>query len=246
MDHAKNLLDEITVERDCFRKQNEEHTIALKQITKQLLEYQENERQQQSKMKKEANGPEIWSLEEIKADYKKIIEDRDSLTQQLDDATKEMENYSLERDLLKDKLVKMEQEKDQFRSECEKIKQDMKSNRNKGDEFYWTKKSAAAYRYSELELMRTEVETLKGQKEELEKKLDEALRCNALHKEALVPSTSQGVAQANSLMAKLKSLRVKVGHLLGSVLPHLDLKDISYETDTIDEILEKVIEANKL
>lgn len=47
-------------------------------------------------------------------------------------------------------------------------------------------------------------------------------------------------------MAKLKSLRVKVGHLLGSVLPHLDLKDISYETDTIDEILEKVIEANKL
>ncbi|XP_032886489.1 MORC family CW-type zinc finger protein 4-like isoform X2 [Amblyraja radiata] len=246
LDHAKNLLDEITVERDCFRKQNEEHTIALKQITKQLLEYQENERQQQSILKNEANGPEIWSLEEIKADYKKIIEDRDSLTRQLDDATKGMENYSLERDLLKDKLVKMEQEKDQFRSECEKIKQDMKSNRNKGDEFYWTKKSAAAYRYSELELMRTEVETLKGQKEELEKKLDEALRCNALHKEALVPSTSQGVAQANSLMAKLKSLRVKVGHLLGSVLPHLDLKDISYETDTIDEILEKVIEANKL
>ncbi|XP_078268577.1 MORC family CW-type zinc finger protein 4 isoform X2 [Rhinoraja longicauda] len=243
LDHARKLLDEITAERDCFRKQNEEHAIALKQITKQLLEYQENERQQQSKMKKEA---EIWSLEEMKADYKKIIEDRDSLTQQLEDATKGMENYSLEGNLLKEKLVNMEQERDQFRSECDKIKQDMKSNRNKGDEFYWTKKSAAAYRYSELELMRTEVEKLKGQKEELEKKLDEALRCNALHKEALVPSTSQGVAQANSLMAKLKSLRVKVGHLLGSVLPHLDLKDISYETDTIDDILEKVIEANKL
>ncbi|XP_051878502.1 MORC family CW-type zinc finger protein 3-like [Pristis pectinata] len=246
LDHARNLLDEITAERDCFRKQNEEHTIALKQITKQLLEYQENERQHQSKMNKVANGPEIWSLEEMRAHYEKIIEDRDSLTRQLEDATKGMENCSFERNLLKEELEKMEQERNQLRSECEKIKQDMKSSRNKGDEIYWTKKSAAAYRYSELELMRTEVETLKGQKEELEKKLEEALRCNAVHKEALVPSTSQGVAQANSLLAKLKSLRIKVGHLLGSVLPHLDLKDISYETDTIDDILEKVIEANKL
>ncbi|XP_059833095.1 MORC family CW-type zinc finger protein 3-like [Hypanus sabinus] len=247
LDHARNLLDEITAERDCFRKQNEEHTIALKQITKQLLDYQENERQQQQcKMNKEANGPEIWSLEDMRAHYEKAIDDRVSLTQQLEDTTKRMENCSLERDLLKEKLEKMEQERDQIRSECEKIKQDLKSSRNRRDEIYWTKKSAAAYRYSELELMRTEVERLKGQKEELEKKLEEALRCNAVHKEALVPSTSQGIAQANSVLTKLKSLRIKVGHLLGSVLPHLDLKEISYETDTIDDILEKVIEANKL
>ncbi|XP_078403150.1 uncharacterized protein LOC144683716 isoform X1 [Cetorhinus maximus] len=254
LDHARNLLDERTTERDCFRKENEEQAITIEQIAKQLMEYQEIERQQQDKTTPrpsimenvEAVGPEGWSLEEIRVYCKEIVQERDALAQQLEDAVKRMENCSSERNQLKEQLEKMEQERDQFRLEYEKMKQNLKANANKGEDFYWTKKSAAAHRYSELELMRTEIEKLKGQKIELEEKLKEALRCNTVYKEAWNPSTSQEVAQANSVLAKLKSLRVKVGHLLGSVLPHLDLKDISYETDTIDEILEKVIEANKL
>ncbi|XP_059507418.1 MORC family CW-type zinc finger protein 3-like isoform X3 [Stegostoma tigrinum] len=253
LDQARNLLDERTTERDCFRKDSEEQAITIEQITKQLMEYQENERQQvqatlRASLMENINivGPEGWSLEEIKAYYKKIVHERDDLAQQLEDAVKKVENCSSENKQLKEQLGKVEQERDQFKLEYEKMKQDLKASTNRGDDFYWTKKSAAAYRYSELELMRSEVEKLKGQKVELEEKLEEALRCNALCKEAWDPSTSQEVAQANSVLTKLKSLRVKVGHLLGSVLPHLDLKDISYETDIIDEILEKVIEANKL
>ncbi|XP_067853144.1 MORC family CW-type zinc finger protein 4-like [Heptranchias perlo] len=255
LDHARNLLDERTTERDSFRKQNEEKTITIEQVKKQLMEYQENERQQQQDKTVprpsilehiEAVGPGGWGLEEMRVYYQKIEQERDALMQQLEDAVKMMENCSLERNQLQEQLGKIEQERDHFRSEYEKMKQDMKASTNKGEDFYWTKKSAAAYRYSELELMRTEIEKLKGQKVELEEKLEEAQRCNAVHKETWDPSTSQVATQANSVLAKLKSLRVKVGHLLGSVLPHLDLKDISYETDTIDEILEKVIEANKL
>ncbi|XP_078067613.1 MORC family CW-type zinc finger protein 4 isoform X2 [Mustelus asterias] len=254
LDYAKNLLDERTTERDCFKKENEEQAITIEQITKQLIEYQEIKRQQQDKTTErpsilknmEAVGPESWNLEEIMAYSRKLMQERDVLAQQLKDAVKRIENCSSERNQLKEQLGKMEHERDQFRLEYEKMKQDLKASANKGEDIYWTKKSAAAYRYSELELMRTEVEKLKGQKVELEEKLEEAVRCNAVYKEAWDPSTSQEVAQANSIPAKLKSLRVKVGHLLGSVLPHLDLKDISYETDTIDEILEKVIEANKL
>ncbi|XP_067903098.1 MORC family CW-type zinc finger protein 3-like [Heterodontus francisci] len=254
LDHARNLLDETTTERDCYRKENEDQAITIEQITKQLMEYQGKERQQQVKPAPrprimenlEAVGPEGWSLKEMSAYYKKIVQERDALAQQLEDAVKRMENCSSERNQLKEQIGKIEQERDQFRSEYEKMKQDIKASTNKGEDFYWTKKSAAAYRYSELELMRTEIEKLKGQKVELEEKLEEALRCNAVYKEAWDPSTSQEVAQANSVLAKLKSLRVKVGQLLGSVLPHLDLSDISFETDTIDEILEKVIEANKL
>ncbi|XP_072451231.1 MORC family CW-type zinc finger protein 4 isoform X2 [Chiloscyllium punctatum] len=253
LDQARNLLDERTTERDCFRKENEEQTITIEQITKQLMEYQENAIQQvkatmRASLMENVNvvGPESWSLEEIKAYYKNIVQERDDLAQQLENAVKKMENCSSESKQLKEQLGKVEQERDQFKLEYEKMKHNLKASTNKGDDFYWTKKSAAAYRYSELELMRSEVEKLKGQKVELEEKLEEALRCNALCKEAWDPSTSQEVAQTNSVLTKLKSLRVKVGHLLGSVLPHLDLKDISYETDIIDEILEKVIEANKL
>ncbi|XP_060688723.1 MORC family CW-type zinc finger protein 3 [Hemiscyllium ocellatum] len=253
LDQARNLLDERTTERDCFRKENEEQTITIEQITKQQMEYQENAIQQvqatiRASLMETVNvvGPESWSLEEIKAYYKNIMQERDDLAQQLENAEKKMENCSSESKQLKEQLGKVEQERDQFKLEYEKMKHNLKASTNKGDDFYWTKKSAAAYRYSELELMRSEVEKLKGQKVELEEKLEEALRCNALCKEAWDPSTSQEVAQTNSVLTKLKSLRVKVGHLLGSVLPHLDLKDISYETDIIDEILEKVIEANKL
>ncbi|XP_072361539.1 MORC family CW-type zinc finger protein 4 [Scyliorhinus torazame] len=254
LDNAKKLLDERTTERDCFKKENEDQAITIEQITKQLLEYHEIERQQQGKTTErpciienmDVIGPESWNLEEIRAYSTKVMQERDVLAQQLQDAVKRMENCSSERNQLKEQLGNMEHERDQFRLECEKMKQDLKANANKSEDIYWTKKSAAAYRYSELELMRTEIEKLKGQKVELEEKLEEALRCDAVYKEAWDPSTSQEVAQANSVPAKLKSLRVNVGHLLGSVLPHLDLKDISYETDTIDEILEKVIEANKL
>uniref|UniRef100_UPI00398E8413 MORC family CW-type zinc finger protein 4-like isoform X2 n=1 Tax=Pristiophorus japonicus TaxID=55135 RepID=UPI00398E8413 len=254
LDHARKLLDERTTEIDCFRKQTEEQTITIEQVTKQLIVYQEKEAQQQVKTaprpiimeNMETIGPEGWSFEEMRTCYKKIVQERDALTQQVEDAVKRMENCSSERNQLKEQLGKIEQERDQFRSENEIMKQNMKASTNRSEDFYWTKKSAAAYRYSELELMRTEIEKLKGQKVELEEKLEEALRCNVVHKEAWDPSTSQEVAHANSVLAKLKSLRVKVGHLLGSVLPHLDLTDISYETDTIDEILEKVIEANKL
>ncbi|XP_019384454.1 PREDICTED: MORC family CW-type zinc finger protein 3 isoform X1 [Crocodylus porosus] len=41
---------------------------------------------------------------------------------------------------------------------------------------------------------------------------------------------------------KLRSLRVNVGHLLATIMPDLDLKEVNYDVDVVDEILGQVVE----
>ncbi|KAG2465327.1 MORC4 protein, partial [Polypterus senegalus] len=47
-------------------------------------------------------------------------------------------------------------------------------------------------------------------------------------------------------LGQVHRLRENVALLLSSVLPHLDLQDINYDTGDIDHILEQVLEANKI
>lgn len=47
-------------------------------------------------------------------------------------------------------------------------------------------------------------------------------------------------------MEKLKNLRLKVTRLLSLVLPHLELQDINFESDQVDEILQTVLETNHM
>uniref|UniRef100_A0A4W3GRT0 Uncharacterized protein n=2 Tax=Callorhinchus milii TaxID=7868 RepID=A0A4W3GRT0_CALMI len=255
LDRLRNLLDETAKERECFRNQNEAMLITIQRMEKQLVEYQQKPNQEELDEKGlECGSTEVVediragdpSLEEMKMHCQNMEQERDTLTQQLQDAVKRLESCSLEKDQLKGQLSELEQEREQLRSDYEKMKQDVKTSTKRGEDFYWTKKAAAAYRYSELELMRNEIGKLKGEKLSLEEKLNEAQQWIALQKEARVPSTSQECVQVNSALAKLKSLRINLGHLLACVLPHLDLRDINYETNSIDDILEKVIEENKL
>lgn len=51
---------------------------------------------------------------------------------------------------------------------------------------------------------------------------------------------------AHSAMEKLKNLRMNVSQLLSLVLPHLELQDVNYESDQVDEILQTVLETNRM
>lgn len=46
-------------------------------------------------------------------------------------------------------------------------------------------------------------------------------------------------------MEKLKKLRVNVSWLLSLILPLVELWNIDFESDQVDEILQKVLEANR-
>lgn len=41
---------------------------------------------------------------------------------------------------------------------------------------------------------------------------------------------------------KLRSLRVNVGQLLAMIVPDLDLQQVNYDVDVVDEILGQVVE----
>lgn len=47
-------------------------------------------------------------------------------------------------------------------------------------------------------------------------------------------------------MEKLKKLRVNVSWLLSLILPLVELWNIDFESDQVDEILQKVLEANRM
>lgn len=47
-------------------------------------------------------------------------------------------------------------------------------------------------------------------------------------------------------LAKLTRLRIHVSYLLTSVLPHLELREIGYDSEQVDGILYTVLEANHI
>ncbi|NWI99490.1 MORC3 protein, partial [Crypturellus undulatus] len=105
----------------------------------------------------------------------------------------------------------------------------------------------------ERDRYKSEVELLEVEKNQL------ACQCEELKAEVaqLKASIPQAVAQANDSTTsnvedsvnfsdgeslKLRSLRVNVGQLLTTIMPDLDLQQVNYDIDVVDEILGQVVE----
>uniref|UniRef100_A0A669QRG4 MORC family CW-type zinc finger 3 n=1 Tax=Phasianus colchicus TaxID=9054 RepID=A0A669QRG4_PHACC len=100
---------------------------------------------------------------------------------------------------------------------------------------------------------KSQVELLEAEKNKI------ACQCEELKSEIaeLKASIPQAVARANDSTAsnvedtvnfsdgeslKLRSLRVNVGQLLATIMPDLDLQQVNYDIDVVDEILGQVVE----
>ncbi|XP_058041639.1 MORC family CW-type zinc finger protein 3 [Ahaetulla prasina] len=99
----------------------------------------------------------------------------------------------------------------------------------------------------ERDQYKNEIELLEMEKNQLH------FRCEELKTEIeqLKASVPQIVARTNDSVAsnleepeslKLRSLRVNVGLLLATIMPDLDLKQVNYDVDVVDEILGQVVE----
>ncbi|KAM7094488.1 LOW QUALITY PROTEIN: MORC family CW-type zinc finger protein 4-like [Ciconia maguari] len=64
--------------------------------------------------------------------------------------------------------------------------------------------------------------------------LREALSCRGPEKEDM--------KRSELVMEKLKNLCMNVSWLLSFILPHLELQDINFESDQVDEILQTILE----
>lgn len=105
----------------------------------------------------------------------------------------------------------------------------------------------------ERDRYKSEVELLEVEKNQI------ACQCEELKAEIaqLKASIPQAVAHANNSTTsnvedsvnfsdgeslKLRSLRVNVGQLLATIMPDLDLQQVNYDIDVVDEILGQVVE----
>ncbi|XP_058845237.1 MORC family CW-type zinc finger protein 4-like isoform X1 [Acipenser ruthenus] len=183
------------------------------------------------------------SLQQMRQLYQQACREKEFFSQGLNEAEDKLVVISAERDKYRHKVAELEREKCRLQQECHKSQQEVLLLRahptRANEEIFWGKKYTS-FQYQELEPLRAELDRIRREKRELENRLS---RQGETQEQGTSPQPS---ATDSSTMERLRMLRQNVANLLTSVLPHLDLKEISFDTGDIDHILEKVIEANKI
>ncbi|XP_053420861.1 MORC family CW-type zinc finger protein 3 isoform X1 [Nycticebus coucang] len=99
---------------------------------------------------------------------------------------------------------------------------------------------------SEVELLEMEKSQMRSQCEELKTQIEQLKSTSQQIATATDVSTSSNVEESVNYMdgesLKLRSLRVNVGQLLAMIVPDLDLQQVNYDVDVVDEILGQVVE----
>ncbi|XP_070323066.1 MORC family CW-type zinc finger protein 3 isoform X2 [Odocoileus virginianus] len=97
---------------------------------------------------------------------------------------------------------------------------------------------------SEIELLEVEKSQIRSQCEELKAEIEQ-LKSTSGQVGADVSTSSnieESVNYTDGESLKLRSLRVNVGQLLAMIVPDLDLQQVNYDVDVVDEILGQVVE----
>uniref|UniRef100_G3SM67 MORC family CW-type zinc finger 3 n=1 Tax=Loxodonta africana TaxID=9785 RepID=G3SM67_LOXAF len=96
---------------------------------------------------------------------------------------------------------------------------------------------------SEVELLEMEKSQIRLQCEELKTEIEQL---KSTSQQIGTVSTSSNIEEsinyADGESLKLRSLRINVGQLLAMIVPDLDLQQVNYDVDVVDEILGQVVE----
>uniref|UniRef100_A0A8C8SLM6 MORC family CW-type zinc finger 4 n=1 Tax=Pelusios castaneus TaxID=367368 RepID=A0A8C8SLM6_9SAUR len=177
--------------------------------------------------------------------HKDAVE-QEELRRTVENISVELKSITMERDLLQSKVEELEQEKCQLEMDFLKSQQELATLRAQETEgLYWSKKHMG-YRQAELQKLKAQLERTIEEKTELKERLKETEMHLEVLKEAHVSCRSPERGDLKSAVEKLKNLRMNVSQLLSLVLPHLELQDVNYESDQVDEILQTVLETNRM
>ncbi|XP_066115513.1 MORC family CW-type zinc finger protein 3 isoform X1 [Saccopteryx bilineata] len=97
---------------------------------------------------------------------------------------------------------------------------------------------------SEVELLEMEKSQMRSQCEELKTEIEQLKSAPQQIRTDVSTSSNieESVNYADGESLKLRSLRVNVGQLLAMIVPDLDLQQVNYDVDVVDEILGQVVE----
>ncbi|XP_072673968.1 MORC family CW-type zinc finger protein 4 isoform X3 [Canis lupus baileyi] len=166
--------------------------------------------------------------------------------EELKRTTEKLERVLAERNLFQQKVEELEQERNHWHSEFQKVQSELVTYTTQETEgLYWSKKHMG-YRQAEFQILKAELERTKEEKQELKEKLKETeTHLEVLQKAQVSYRTPEGDDLERAL-AKLTRLRIHVSYLLTSVLPHLELREIGFDSEQVDGILYTVLEANHI
>ncbi|KAM7044935.1 MORC family CW-type zinc finger protein 4 isoform 8-T8 [Molossus nigricans] len=166
--------------------------------------------------------------------------------EELKRTTEKLERVLAERNLFQQKVEELEQERNHWHSEFKKVQHELVTYSTQETEgLYWSKKHMG-YRQAEFQILKAELERTKEEKQELKEKLKETeTHLEMLQKAQVSYRTPEGDDLERAL-AKLTRLRIHVSYLLTSVLPHLELREIGFDSEQVDGILYTVLEANHI
>ncbi|XP_054432895.1 MORC family CW-type zinc finger protein 4 [Pteronotus mesoamericanus] len=166
--------------------------------------------------------------------------------EELKRTTEKLEHVLAERNLFQQKVEELEQERNHWHSEFKKVQHELVTYSTQETEgLYWSKKHMG-YRQAEFQILKAELERTKEEKQELKEKLRETeMHLEVLQKAQVSYRTPEGDDLERAL-AKLTRLRIHVSYLLTSVLPHLELREIGFDSEQVDGILYTVLEANHI
>ncbi|XP_059107091.1 MORC family CW-type zinc finger protein 4 [Peromyscus eremicus] len=166
--------------------------------------------------------------------------------EELKRTTEKLERVLAERNLFQQKVEELEQEKNHWQSEFKKVQHELVTYSTQETEgLYWSKKHMG-YRQAEFQVLKAELERTKEEKQELKEKLKETETHLEVLQKAQVSCRKPEGDDLERALAKLTRLRIHVSYLLTSVLPHLELREIGYDSEQVDGILYTVLEANHI
>ncbi|XP_067849372.1 MORC family CW-type zinc finger protein 3a isoform X2 [Heptranchias perlo] len=230
----KDLLKSMTEERDSYKAKNELLEKELENLPKNLIG------KNVSHVKKETCHQ--WTQSDfIVGDKAENMKDFCKLTNEEKATQYELALKEVER--LKQQCQTLEN----LKFECFncKIKESDPLIKTEEDELVLQLDSM----FRQLDSCKSEQEQYKEEAERLQKENDAfKFNCENLSKEVERLKHEATEAQQSNLSddtsMKLRSLRIGVGQLLVNIIPELDLAQINYESDVVDEILDQVLSAN--
>uniref|UniRef100_A0A3B3D9T4 MORC family CW-type zinc finger 3a n=1 Tax=Oryzias melastigma TaxID=30732 RepID=A0A3B3D9T4_ORYME len=221
-DELLELLQDTAQERDNFREELQELTVQLQEMQKKLSETSQKAGSNQPCQAEKSEGRDYKALfERAKQKVHDLVKDKQALIAAAERKTnlsaeeKDIDEISLKVGCLVQELDKRNQEMDELRLQLNSLEEE---------------KSSLAAECEELRCkLQQQADSTRG------------LHFSASHAEKPGGSAEADLNSTSEAMTSLIELRQNVGRLLVSYMPALELDQVNYECNVIDEILEQYL-----
>ncbi|XP_073329206.1 MORC family CW-type zinc finger protein 3a isoform X2 [Pagrus major] len=231
-----DLMEATALERDDFKEQVRALTCQLQDAQSRLQELTQVKKEcshQASQTEETEGGKDYKSLfEKAKQKVNELIKDKESLLATAETKPspaqgeeEDIDEITLQVDRLIRELDQRNKERDELRSQLDSLEEER------------------ANLASQCEELRLSLQQEREKAQEAHRATDSSAQTN--RKESGGTAPASGTDSSSDTFRSLKELRYNIGRLLINRVPALDLNQVNYECNVIDEILEQILSSEE-